>query len=114
MKNYLFMFLTVIVSSMYLFPFEFSFLPGMNTKMLLGGLGLIILTIQLAKKQDALIDYNIFSLSVIAILISLTALFSVTLNATAETSYVTYIVSMWVWASGAYTCLLYTSPSPRD
>ena len=82
MKNYLFMFLTVIVSSMYLFPFEFSFLPGMNTKMLLGGLGLIILTIQLAKKQDALIDYNIFSLSVIAILISLTALFSVTLNAT--------------------------------
>lgn len=69
------MFLTVIVSSMYLFPFEFSFLPGMNTKMLLGGLGLIILTIQLAKKQDALIDYNIFSLSVIAILISLTALF---------------------------------------
>ena len=92
---------------MYLFPFEFSFLPGMNTKMLLGGLGLIILTIQLAKKQDALIDYNIFSLSVIAILISLTALFSVTLNATAETSYVTYIVSMWVWASGAYTVVTF-------
>lgn len=107
MKNYLFMFLTVIVSSMYLFPFEFSFLPGMNTKMLLGGLGLIILTIQLAKKQDALIDYNIFTLSVIAILISLTALFSVTLNATAETSYVTYIVSMWVWASGAYTVVTF-------
>ena len=107
MKTYVFIFLTVIVSSMYLFPFEFSFLPRMNTKMLLGGLGLIILTIQLAKKRNALIDRNMFTLSVIAILISLTALFSVTFNATAETSYITYIVSMWVWVSGAYTVVTF-------
>lgn len=107
MKNYLFIFLTVIVSSMYLFPFEFLSLPGMNTKMLLSGLGLIILTIQLAKKRDALIDNNMFTLSVIAILVSLTALFSVTLNNTAETTYVTYIVSMWVWVSGAYTVITF-------
>ena len=114
MKNYVFIFLTIIVSSMYLFPFEFSFLPGMNTKMLLGGLGLIILTIQLAKERNALIDSNMFTLSVIAILISLTALFSVTFNATAETSYVTYIVSMWVWVSGAYTVITPVSYTHLD
>ena len=33
---------TIVVTSFYFFPFEFTFLPGVNTKMAMAGLGLVI------------------------------------------------------------------------
>ena len=93
---------TVIITSFYFFPFEFSFLPSVNTKMVLAGISLLVLGIQLGKKQQSEIDKDIFFLSGVAAVFSLITLISVVLNGTNDYTYVTYIVSMWVWMGGAY------------
>ena len=54
---------TIVVTSFYFFPFEFTFLPGVNTKMAMAGLGLVILGIQLGKSRDSLIGKDFFVLS---------------------------------------------------
>ena len=43
--------LALVVLSFYFFPFEFTFMPGMNTKMAMAGIGLAVLAIQFAKKR---------------------------------------------------------------
>lgn len=93
----------VILVSLYFFPFEFSFLPGINTKMMLAAVGLVLVGINIAKSKNAKIDSGFFYLSIIAGLMSLMGLFSITYNSTPDTAYATYIVSMWVWLGGAYT-----------
>ena len=55
--------LTGIITSFYFFPFEFSFLPGANTKMLMAGFSLVVLMIQLAKKGQGNINKDFFLLS---------------------------------------------------
>ncbi len=92
----------VIVTSCYIFPFEFKALPGFNTKMGIAALGLVCLFIELGKARDALINRQILNISVIALLVSLISLFSITLNNTSDISYARYIVSIWVWLGGAY------------
>lgn len=94
--------LTIILLSFYFFPFSPRAIPVINTKMLLGGIGLFVICIALAKNRDAVIDRNFFFLSVIAGIISLIGLFSVYYNNTNDYTYVSYIISMWVWLSAAY------------
>ena len=96
------MVLLTILTSFYFFPFEFTFLPGINTKMVMAGIGLVILIIQLARGRKSIIDRDFFQLSLIAGLVSLIGFFAVTWNDTYDYTYATYIVSMWVWLSGAY------------
>lgn len=96
----------VIATSFYIFPFEFKVLPGINTKMAMAGLGLIILFFRLAKERGSLLNKNIFNLSIIAIIVSLIGFASITYNNTLDTAYATYIVSVWVWLAGAYTTIV--------
>ena len=93
---------TLLVVSFYFFPFEFRFLPAVNTKMALAALGLVILGIQLARNRNALINKDFLVLSILAALVSLAGLVSVIYNGTPDFAYATYIISMWVWASAAY------------
>lgn len=97
------MLLTTLLVSFYFFPFEFTFLPGVNTKMILAAIGLFILLLVMIKKPDFNIPKQLLILFVIASLVSLTSLFSVTFNQTEDTSYVGYVVSAAVWLSGAFT-----------
>lgn len=96
-------FFTIVITSLYFFPFEFSFLPGINTKMMLAAVGIVLLACDLAKGQKAYISRDFFFLSLYAIAVSLIGLLSITINNTMDTTYATYIVSMWVWCGGAYT-----------
>lgn len=93
---------TGIITSFYFFPFEFAFLPGVNVKMMLAALGLIILGIRMAKGKSAEMDNDFFILSLLAFGVSLAGFFSITWNNTVDYAYATYIVSMWVWLSAAY------------
>ena len=93
---------TIVVTSFYFFPFEFTFLPGVNTKMAMAGLGLVIFGIQLGKSRNQLISKDIFVLSILALLVSLAAFVAVSLNETPDYTYVSYVISMWVWLGGAY------------
>ena len=93
---------TLLVVSFYFFPFQFRFLPAVNTKMALAALGLVILGIQLARNRNALINKDFFILSIFAAFVSLAGLISVIYNETPDYAYATYIISMWVWISAAY------------
>lgn len=95
-------FLTIL-TSLYFFPFEFSFLPGVNTKMMMAAAGLVFLIIQLAKQEKkAEVGHDILMLSLFAAGISIIGWISITVNNTPDTAYASYLVSMWVWLGGAY------------
>ena len=100
------MVLMTVLTSFYLFPFEFTFFPGVNTKMAMAGFGLILLAFQLARQRDSLINRDLFQLSLWAGLVSLIGLVAVAWNDTPDYEYASYIVSMWVWLSGAYVVIL--------
>ena len=92
----------IVLTSFYFFPFEFTFLPGINTKMAMAGFGLVMSAYQLTRQRESLISRDIFQLSLWAGLASLIGWISITYNNTPDTAYATYIVSMWVWLSAAY------------
>lgn len=94
-----------IAVSFYFFPFEFTFLPGVNTKMAMAGVGLILYAIDLAKGRVGQINKSGFQIAVIAALVSLCGLTAVIYNNTNDYTYATYIVSMFVWLGGAYTAV---------
>lgn len=95
-------FLTIL-TSLYFFPFEFSFLPGVNTKMMLAAAGLVLLGLQLARQEKkSEVNNDFFTLSLFAAGVSIIGWFSITVNNTPDTAYANYIVSMWVWLGGAY------------
>ena len=70
--------LTGIAFSGYYFPFEFTFLPGINTKMILAVVGMVLLVLQWLKERDARISPMFLTISVWAAVFSLASLFSVT------------------------------------
>lgn len=94
--------ITLVVTSMFLFPFEFTFLPGSSTKRLLAIAGVIVLIYESSRSRNAIFNRNVLSLSIIAVIVSLCGLFSSALNETPDYTYASYIVSMWVWLSAGY------------
>lgn len=107
MIKFLMTILMGVMVSFYFFPIEFTFLPGVNTKMAMAGFGLVVLAVQLASRRKGYIDHDVFKYSLIAILVSLIGLVAVTYNETYDYTYATYIVSMWVWLSAAYVVVTF-------
>lgn len=97
--------LTTILTSFYFFPFEFVFLPGINTKMAMAGAGLVWFVFNIAKGRKGNVDKDFFVLSLIALSLSLFSLIAMIYNNTQDGSFLTYFVSMWVWLGGAYTAV---------
>lgn len=102
MLKYLAILMTGVLTSFYFFPFEFAFLPGANTKMVMAGLSLVVLGIQLGQKRNAAMNKGFFVLTILALLVSLAGLIAVSYNETYDYTYATYVISMWVWLGGAY------------
>lgn len=96
---------TLVITSLYFFTFELRPLPGANTKMIMAGLGLIVIGIQMARQKNPLINTGFFKLVLLASLVSLIGLFAVVFNDTSDFEYATYIVSMLVWISAAYVVI---------
>ena len=92
----------LIVTSFFFFPFEFTFLPGINTKMLLAAMGLVLFVARAAASRSACLDREFFVLIIFASIVSLSGIISVVYNATTDLSYASYIVSFFVWMGGAY------------
>lgn len=97
-----------VIFSFYVFPFELTFLPGINTKMALAVLGLYYVTLNFIQQKNTNIPRNILILSLIAGIVSLIGHISVAYNQTPDYAYANYIVSMWVWLSASYAvcCLM--------
>lgn len=94
--------LTGILFSMYFFPFQFYALPDVNTKMGLAAIGLVVIAFSSAKKENNIINSDVFKLMMYAGIVSLFGLISITYNSTPDTAYATYIISFLVWLSAAF------------
>ena len=105
MWKFIKVFIAGIAVSCYFFPFEFTFLPGVNTKMAMAGVGLVLYAIDLAKGRAPQINKDGFVIAVLGVLVSLCGLLSVIVNNTNDYTYASYFVSMFVWLSGAYTAI---------
>lgn len=88
-----------IITSLYFFPIDVA--TGVNTKMIIAVFGLLVFMVKLAQKVIYL-EKNYITLSLSALLVSLCGVLSMWYNDTVDTTYATYIVSMWVWLGGAY------------
>lgn len=96
------MFFLVLLTSCFYFPFTVNALPGMNSKMLVAGIGLIFYIYNQVEGRNGQLNKDTFQLSVHALFVSLISLFSITYNNTSDYVFVTYIISMWVWLGAAY------------
>lgn len=94
---------SIILTSLYLFPFEMTYLPGMNTKMIMAGISLVLIPYVSAKKNQPIFPSWFLVLSCWAAVVSIIGLFAVVFNETNDLTYATYIISMWVWLGGAFT-----------
>ena len=91
-----------VVTSLVIFPFELSFLIGANTKMVVAGIGLILLAIRYTTRMNSLANADFLRLLLWGGLVSLAGLISVVYNNTSDFVYATYIVSMLVWLSASF------------
>lgn len=94
--------ITLIVTSFFFFPFYFTFLPTVNTKMIMAAAGLLVFLMDMSKNRDANMNRDFFILSLLAILVSFVSFISMTINDTPDDSYLTYFISMLVWLGAAY------------
>ncbi|MBR4232964.1 MAG: hypothetical protein IKR96_00280 [Bacteroidales bacterium] len=94
---------TGILMSLFYFPFEFTFLPGINTKMLLAVVGLGLMGLSFARRRAFSISRDMLILVLIACCVSIVAYFSQTIHHTPDDTYVTYIVSFLTWFCAAFT-----------
>ena len=97
----------VILTSFYFFPFSFTFLPAVNTKMAMAGVGLVLVGIQLGRARNSVFSKDMVTISLYALMVSFTSFIAVTLNETRDYTYVSYIISMWVWLSAAFVAVKY-------
>lgn len=105
MLKYIQIAIAVLLTSFYFFPFEFTFLPGVNTKMAMAGFGLVMLGFQLGGARKSVFSKDMVTISMYALVVSLVCFIAVTINETRDYTYVTYIISMWVWLSAAYVAV---------
>ena len=98
---------SVFFTSFYFFPFEFEFLPGINTKLVMAVIGLVSFGFNIARNKSGLLNKDFLNLSVIALLISFISYVTVVYNNTNDFSFVGYVISMWVWLGGAYAWILW-------
>lgn len=91
-----------VLTSFFYFPFEFSFLPEVNTKMAMAGLGLVLFILRIALYGKGELRKDMFIATILALSVSFASLAAMIYNGTSDAAYLTYIVSMLVWLSAAY------------
>lgn len=94
-----------ILTSFFFFPFFFTILPSVNTKMFLAALGLIAFVIDRSNNRTQFFENKLFWISIGALGVSFCSFLSMTINNTPDNSYLSYIISMWVWLFAAYFCV---------
>ena len=114
MKHFIISIVIAIIFSLYYFPFEFTFLPGINTKMMLAVIGLLLVAVNCLKKRTIYANHDIIGIVIISLLYSLFSYFSVVYNNTSDLVFAHYFISMSVWLSAAYTVVCLIKQIHRD
>ncbi|MCC8071801.1 MAG: hypothetical protein LIO90_08395 [Bacteroidales bacterium] len=98
--------ITLVVVSLFLFPFELMALPGINTKMMLAVVGLALYTLLNASSRTGRLSLDMTILSTLAFLMSLMAWVSMVYNNTDDRAFASYLFSMWTWIGAAYLAVM--------
>ena len=101
-KRMLLIAIGVITISFFYFPVTFAAFPVSNTKNLMAALGLVVIVLEASRKQSAFLDKNIFTIGIIAALVSLAGFIAVAYNETPDYTYATYLGSFFLWFFSAY------------
>ena len=96
------LFASVIVSGYY-FSFEFTLLPGINTKMMLAVVGVFLVIYRGCREHGITITKDFMGAAGLAFIFSLICFIAIDYNHTDDYSYVTYFTSFFTWLGGAYT-----------
>lgn len=102
MWKYIKIFFTFWITSFFLFPVVFKAFPAMNTKTFMAAVGLVLAGYTLLSRRNTVVPKNLFPLFMIAAVVSLVGVLSMSLNNTIDDAYSGYITSMAVWLSAAY------------
>ncbi len=95
--------LALLVTSGYLFPVEFVFLPGVNTKMFMALISIFLVISNYISRKRTCVPSWFLQVFIFAGIVSLSSIASIVLNNTKDISYATYLLSMLTWLGGAYT-----------
>lgn len=101
MEQILLIFLGIITTSCYFFPFILIDFPVANSKMIMAAIGLLLIVLKRNQINNEILK-DFITLSIWALGVSFASLFSTIFNNTRDNTYVSYIISMWVWLGGAY------------
>lgn len=102
MLKWLAIIVSTVLTSLFIFPVVPAFLPILNTKMMLGAIGLVIFIIKHLSTRSTKVSMDFAFLSFLAVLVSAISYFSMVFNETKDSTFADYIVSVWVWLGGAY------------
>lgn len=105
MIKYIQILIVIGLTSLSVFPFFFSFLPTVNTKMFLAVLGLISYVMNHFNGHTENFEKGLFKISMWALLVSFCSFITMVVNNTPDDSYLGYIISMYVWLFAAYFCV---------
>lgn len=94
-----------LITSLGFFPVEFAIFAGKNSKMIIAGIGLLVIAIHSASRRSSIINRDFFILLIYACLVSLAGLIATAYNNTSDYTYTTYVVSMLVWLSSSYVII---------
>ncbi|MBR3440862.1 MAG: hypothetical protein IKH00_04290 [Bacteroidales bacterium] len=109
MLKWLVILVSIVLTSLFLFPIVPAIMPWANTKMILAAIGLFIFVVKHLLAGSAKVSKDFAILSSLAILVSAISYFTMVFNGTKDSTFTDYIVSVWVWLGGAYFLIwLYT------
>lgn len=105
MKNLLKILFCAIIVDFFYYSSVFTFTGGVNTKLILGVLGLVAFVYNGIKSRTLTLNRELLILTILAACVSGASLFSMVFNNTDDDAYLTYVISMLVWLSAGYMVL---------
>ena len=94
--------INIIVVSLFIFPIEFVFLPGVNSKMIFAVFGIISYLVLGISRSFIEASKEYVILAILALFVSICGIISVWYNDTTDFTYASYIVSFAVWIAAAF------------
>ena len=94
--------LTGILVDLFYFPVFFTFFPSQISKNILAVVGLVFAVFFFVKKGKAEFPRELLMLMLLAGLVSIISLISITYNQTPDNTYVSYVISASIWLSSSF------------
>lgn len=91
-----------VAMSLYFFSFEFTFLPGLNTKMMLAVAGVAVYGINSIRNREISFRKELLPAVILAVAFSVAGFVSMDINQSADTTYALYFMSFATWLGAGY------------